>query len=349
MTEWDRAFHAYGPARDGKDLLDALRTGDEVRYIEEHPDANWQPYTFLWSALYCGGWITPATVLGLRYLVDTVTADDFGGADPTLRWSAVSWIRDVARAALARPARAGSVLAPAALVQDTFAPASFAQDAFAQDTLASAFPAQDTFARAALGGADLDDMRLAAARRDEPIVAAWLDDHLSRERSIFAWGDRDEPGRVLLAAAQVDCFDLLTDCCDPLFSLLAPDSPEELRSAAAGAVTALTGHPELSRHREEMITYQAAEARRGSPRYRAAMVLGLGELGAPTAEWLTDPAFAVRVCAALAPDCAGSAAAAAVLRQASLDPDAFTESLEGFHLHALPSPQAAVAAALSRH
>ncbi|MEU8656242.1 hypothetical protein [Actinoplanes philippinensis] len=339
MTDWDRAFHAYGPARDGEELLDALRAGDEVRYLEEHPDANWQPYTFLWSALYCRGQITPATVLGLRYLVDTVTADDFGGADPTLRWAAVSWIRDVARAALTRPAHA-----PASLARDAHAPASLGRDARAPASLA-----RDAFARDALIDADLDDMRLTAAHRDDPIVTAWLDDHLSRERSVFGWDDRDEPGRVLLAAAQVDCFDLLPGCYAPLFSLLAPGGPEGLRSAAAGAVTALLGHPELSRHREDVITHHAVEARHGSPRHRAALVLGLGELGAPTAEWLTDPAFAVRVCAALAPACAGSAAAAAVLRQAVLDPDAFGESLEGFHLHELPSPQAAVAAALDRH
>ncbi|WP_433796605.1 hypothetical protein [Actinoplanes sp. CA-252034] len=100
MSDWDRAFHAYGPARGGEELLDVLRHGGEEAYVREYPEAVWQPYSFLWSALYCGGRITPATVLALRYLTDAVIADDFGGTDRTLREAAVWWIRDVARAAV---------------------------------------------------------------------------------------------------------------------------------------------------------------------------------------------------------------------------------------------------------
>jgi hypothetical protein len=104
VSSWDRAFHAYGPARGGDELLNVLRYGAEGAYLQEHPGVVWwrQPYSFLWSALYCGGRITPATVLGLRHLVKAVTADDFGGADPAVRWAAVWWIRDVTRTALAR-------------------------------------------------------------------------------------------------------------------------------------------------------------------------------------------------------------------------------------------------------
>ncbi|GAA2473756.1 hypothetical protein [Winogradskya humida] len=100
MSSWDRAFHAYGPARGGDELLDVLQRGGEDTYLKDHPGAVWQPYTFLWTALHCGGRITPATVLGLRHLVSAVTADDFGGSDPTLRVAAVWWIRDVIRSAL---------------------------------------------------------------------------------------------------------------------------------------------------------------------------------------------------------------------------------------------------------
>jgi len=51
------------------------------------------------SALYRGGRTTPATVLGVRHLLKTVTAGDFGGAE-TPRWAGLGWIRDVIRTAV---------------------------------------------------------------------------------------------------------------------------------------------------------------------------------------------------------------------------------------------------------
>ncbi|AGL17556.1 hypothetical protein L083_4046 [Actinoplanes sp. N902-109] len=255
-----------------------------------------QPYSFLWSALYCGGRITPATVLGLRHLLKAIPASDFGGTDPTLRWAAVWWIRDVIAAALT-----------------------------------------DT---------DPKDARLTAARRNEQIVAHWLHNHLARERSIFEWDDNDAPGQVLLAAARVDCFDCLPECYGPLSSLLTPHSPEQLRAAAASATAMLIRHPDLHRYKEEITAYHAEEACHGSPQYRASMLIGLGELGAATSEWLTDPELAVKVCAALAPGLAEDQTATQVLRTASLDPAALDASLAGMHLHQVPQHHHTVAEAL---
>lgn len=271
-------------------MLEALRRGDELRYVEEHPDAMFQPYPFLWSALYCGGRITPATVLGLRYLVEAVTADDFGGADRTLRVAAVWWIRDVARAAVVGK----------------------------------------------------DAPRLA----EEPSVEAWLDDYLRDERSIFEWGDDDEPGRVLLAAARADCFDFLPECFAPLSGLLTPGQPAELRAAAASAAAASTGHPALRDQREWIAAYHAEQARHGSSHHRASMVLGLGELDTPTTEWLGDPELGVRVCAALAPALAGDEAAIEVLRGASLDPAGLGQAFGDMRLHQVPQLDVAVREAL---
>ncbi|MEU8820156.1 hypothetical protein [Actinoplanes sp. NPDC048796] len=274
MSTWDRAFHAYGPARDGGEMMEALRRGDE----------SWRPYWFLWSALYCDGHLTPATALGLRYLAETVGTDDFGGPDPTLREAAVWWIRDVARAALT--------------------------------------------------GAE--------PRRDEPAVNAWLDEYLRHDRSIFDWDDRDAPGQAVLAAARADCRDLLPSCFAPLPALLTPQRPERLRAAAASAAAALVAHPGLRRHRAEIVTYHADEARHGSPLHRASMLLGLGELGGSTRKWLTDPELGVRVCAALAPGLAADEDATEVLRSAALDPAALDAAFGDMRLHQLPLPRRAV-------
>lgn len=64
MTGWERLFSAYGPATGTGRLLEALRRGDA-----QGPD----PYTHLWSALYCTGRLTPATVPALRLLAGFVT------------------------------------------------------------------------------------------------------------------------------------------------------------------------------------------------------------------------------------------------------------------------------------
>ncbi|WP_344620672.1 hypothetical protein [Dactylosporangium salmoneum] len=296
MISWERAFHAFGPARGGHELLDVLRRGELERYACEHPREGLDPYSFLWSALYCAGRITPATVLGLRYLASALTAEDFGGDDPTLREAVVWWLREVTRA----------------VVDGTY----------------------------------LDQARRMARRRDDPAVNEWLDEYLRHERSVHDWGEGDEPGRVLLAAAEADCFDALPEVFEPVASLLVARQPERLRTVAASAAAALVRHPELHRRREAITAYHLAEAARGTPLHRASMLLGLGELGGPTLPWLDDPDLGVRVCAALAPDLAGTAAATRVLRSAALDPAALHHAFGDVRLPQLLSLNEAVAEAL---
>ena len=91
--------------------------------------------------------------------------------------------------------------------------------------------------RTALAGTGRDDARLAAARRNEPAVSEWLNDHLRHERSVLDWDDSDAPGPVLIAP---ECF--------------TPEQPEELR-----AVTAmLVAHPHLRHHREAITAHRAS-------------------------------------------------------------------------------------------
>jgi len=93
-------FHAYGPSVDDNALLEALRQGDDRPPEPDEP--FWRaPYSFLTSALYCGGRLTPATVEGVRYLVRTIGEPGFGGDDPTLRHGALWFLRNVAGVALA--------------------------------------------------------------------------------------------------------------------------------------------------------------------------------------------------------------------------------------------------------
>jgi hypothetical protein len=298
VNSWERAFHAYGPARGGDELLDVLRRGAEERYVCEHPEVWWrQPYSFLWSALYCAGRITPATVLGLRYLASAVTADDFGGPDPTLRWSALWWIREVARTVTVE--------------------------------------------------VDLDQARHTATRRDDPLVHAWLDEYLRHERMVQDWDEGDEPGRILLAAAEVDCFEAMPEIFGPVASLLTPQGQEQLRASAAGAAAQLVRHPKLQHHRAAITTYHLVEAAHGTPPYRASMLLGLGELGGPTEPWLDDPHLGIRICAALAPALATNATATEVLHSAAaLATHVLDHAFGDMHLPQLPRPSRAVAEAL---
>jgi hypothetical protein len=100
-------FHAYGPSVDDMVLLDALRQGDDRPQGPDEP--FWRaPYSFLMSALYCGGQLTPATVEGVRYLVRTIGEPGFGGDDPTLRHGVLWFLRNVAGVALAGVDRAGA-------------------------------------------------------------------------------------------------------------------------------------------------------------------------------------------------------------------------------------------------
>ncbi|GIE90160.1 hypothetical protein [Actinoplanes regularis] len=93
-------FHAYGPSVDDEALLDALRRGDDRP--QELDEPFWRaPYSFLTSALYCGGRLTPATVEGMRFFIRTIGEPGFGGDDPTLRHAALWFLREVAGVALA--------------------------------------------------------------------------------------------------------------------------------------------------------------------------------------------------------------------------------------------------------
>jgi hypothetical protein len=100
-------FHAFGPSVDDMALLDALRQGDDR--AQDPGEPFWRaPYSFLWSALYCGGRLTPATVEGVRFLVRTIGEPGFGGDDLTLRHAALWFLRDVAGVALAGIDRAAA-------------------------------------------------------------------------------------------------------------------------------------------------------------------------------------------------------------------------------------------------
>lgn len=76
------------------------------------------------------------------------------------------------------------------------------------------------------------------------------------------------------------------------------------------------------------------------------MLLGLGELGAPTEKWLTAPELGIRVCAALVPGFSDDQTATELLRTASLDPAALDSAFDGIPLHQLSWLNHAVAEAL---
>ncbi|MEV0131006.1 hypothetical protein AB0H83_21395 [Dactylosporangium sp. NPDC050688] len=283
------SFHAYGPAGDDLALLDDLRRGDDLPQGADEP--FWRaPYSFLWSALYCGGILTPATVDGVRYLVRTVAEPGFGGEDRPLRVAAVWFLREVAREVLT--------------------------------------------------GVD----RAKASRRDDPDVRSWLIGYLRERRFVLGWTDADAPGRVLLAAARVDCFDLLPQVYTAVEPLLATQAPA-LRGCAALTAATLSGHPDLVVHRPRLLAYLLAEGASTDAHYRASMLLGVGELGGSPRAWLRDPHPGVRVCAALAPALADDPEANTVLlTEASRDPDVIgMGGFQGMGLSALPNPEATLA------
>lgn len=288
-------FHAYGPSVDDKALLDALRQGDDRP--QEPGEPFWRaPYSFLTSALYCGGRLTPATVEGARYLVRTIGEPGFGGDDPTLRHAALWFLRDVAGVALA--------------------------------------------------GVD----RAAALRRDEPEVREWLAAYLREPRSVLDWTEADAPGEVLLAAARVDCFDLLPEVFAAVEPLLAAPAPG-LRIHAASAAAMLSRHPDLVAHRPRLLAYHLAECVSDDPHHRASMLLGAGELDGVPREWLRDPHPGVRVCAALAPTLADDPEATAVLlTEATRNPAVIDmQAFEGMMaLTVLPHAAAVLAERLCR-
>lgn len=269
VVPWSRLFHAYGPADDVIELLSALRRGDESNAF----DLWQQPYSFLWSGLYCQGRLTPATAPALRYLARAVTQPEFGGGDPTLREGVLWCFREVART----------------LCVDT----------------------------------DLDQERRIAAGRDAPAVAAWLDGYLRQQRSIFDWTEADAPGRVLLAAALVDCFDLLPELFLAARTLLQAQHPPRLRMVAASAAAMLVRHPLLTADRAAVLEYHLAACADPDPYIRGSAVLGVGELGGVPRAWLTDRHLGVRVCAALAPTLGSDPTAVGVLVAAAREPAAF--------------------------
>jgi hypothetical protein len=286
-------FHAYGPDTDVPAALDDLRRGNE----ELPPETPWWRYpgSFLSSALYHGGHLTPATVDGVRYLAATIGEPDFGGDDPTLRWAALWFLRDVARAVCA----------------------------------------------------DIDESRRLAAGRDSPEVRSWLAAYLREERSVLEWTEADEPGRVLLAAARADCYDLLPAVYAAVEPLLHGDPRGRLE--AAGAAVELTLHPELAGHRPGLLEYHLAEAGSSdNAHHRACMLLGAGALGGDTRAWLRDPHPGTRVCAAFAPALADDPEATAVLLAEALNPGVVgPEGFEGMMgLPALPNSTAHLAEVL---
>ncbi|WP_422742719.1 hypothetical protein ACN27B_30185 [Micromonospora sp. WMMD754] len=287
-------FHAYGPSVDDEALLDALRQGHDRS--REPGEPFWRvPSSFLWSALYCGGRLTPATVGGVRYLVRTIGEPGFGGDDPALRQAAVWFLRDVAGVALA--------------------------------------------------GVD----RAAASRRDEPEVRQWLAAYLRGPRSVLEWTEADAPGEVLLAAARVDCFDLLPEVFAAIEPMLAASEPR-LRISAASAAAMLSRHPDLVAHQPRLLAYHLAECVSDDPHHRASMLLGAGELDGAPREWLSDPHPGVRVCAALAPALADDSEATAVLLgEATKNPAVIDmQAFEGMVLTVLPHAAAVLAERLCR-
>ncbi|GAA2543884.1 hypothetical protein GCM10010435_10320 [Winogradskya consettensis] len=214
MSSWDRAFHAYGPARGGDQLLNAFRHGREDMYLRDHPHAAWQPYTFLWTALYCDGRITPATVLGLRHLASAVTADDFGGSDPTLRVAAVWWIRDVIRSVLTATDLDGARLTAAR--RNEPAVHEWLDEYLRQERSIFDWDADDAPGQVLIAGARVDCFDFL------PECFAPLSTLLTPSQAEESSPTPDEP-------------------------LLTASWPEELRAAAASATALLVAHPGLRR------------------------------------------------------------------------------------------------------
>lgn len=99
---WHRLFHAYGAAGDAPVFLDALAS-DEI--VEVDREFGWQfdglPASFVWSGLYCGGRLTPATAPAARIIAARIGEPDFGAGDNTLRAAMLFFFREIARTVLA--------------------------------------------------------------------------------------------------------------------------------------------------------------------------------------------------------------------------------------------------------
>jgi hypothetical protein len=155
---------------------------------------------------------------------------------------------------------------------------------------------------------------------------------------------------VVLAAARMDCFDLLPEVFAAVEPLLAASAPR-LRICAASAAAMLSRHPDLVAHRPRLLAYHLAECVSDDAYRRASMLLGTGELDGAPREWLRDPLPGVRVCAALAPALADDPEATAVLlTEATRNPAVIDmQAFEGMMaLTVLPHAAAVLAEQLCR-
>jgi hypothetical protein len=179
---------------------------------------------------------------------------------------------------------------------------------------------------------DIAGLRAVAAARGEPTVQAWLERHLASPTPVFRWSAGDAPGRVLLAGARVDVYDLLPTIYATVAAMLDPAWPEPSQVAAASAAALLVRHPGLAQHRDAVLAHHHRLAVTEDPHLRASLVLGLGELGEAPHDRLDDPHIGVRICAALAPPLAADPAALTVLADAAAAPRVFSRCFGTMHL-----------------
>ncbi|WP_027341524.1 hypothetical protein [Hamadaea tsunoensis] len=175
-------------------------------------------------------------------------------------------------------------------------------------------------------GADIEKLRDRVDINDA--VAVWLDDYLAQPEppEVHGWSDTDDPGRVLLDQALIDCFDLLPEAVAAVWPIPI-DWPRWTRVMAACAASMLVRHPQLANLRGEVIAFHEEAARSTADRREcASYLIGLGELGVAPRAWLDDPRLAVRTCAALAPALAADDAAIDLLVRAAEHPRAFDHS-----------------------
>jgi hypothetical protein len=150
-------------------------------------------------------------------------------------------------------------------------------------------------------GGEIDAWRALAATRDTPAVANWLAAYLAEPepRRVAEWTDADQPGQVLLAAAAVDCYDLIPTLYEAVAPLMNDPWQSPNRDIAAIAARALVRHPDLAEQRPSLLAAHQRAAADAEPGRRGALVLGIAKLGGDVQEWLSDPYLGVRVCAAL--------------------------------------------------
>lgn len=93
---------------------------------------------------------------------------------------------------------------------------------------------------------DIDRQRQLADARHDPDVLAWLDEYLKAPRPVWEWTDDEAPGRTLLSASLVDCFELLPEIFEAVQPLLGSAQPERLRRVTADATAMLARHPRIA-------------------------------------------------------------------------------------------------------